>query len=100
MKEKSKTPMERLLVGAADDDEEEDIPAVNDAATAGVVRVTVDSGATRSVWPRRKLAAASGTKIEVYDEAVLEFEENGEWCGMRFVDSGCEEALGSGQCYD
>ena len=53
------------------------------------MRVTVDSGAARIVWPRRKkgvlrrkldkkpkLAAANGTKIEVYGEAVLEFEEN------------------------
>ena len=48
--------------------------------------VTVDSGAAKNVWPRSKkrvqrrrierkpkLAAANGTKIEVYGEAVLEF---------------------------
>ena len=71
-----------------DDDEEEDIAAVNHEANDGVVRVTVDSGVARSVWPRRKreccggkldkkpkLVAANWTKIEVYGEAVLEFEE-------------------------
>ena len=54
---------------------------------SGVVRVTVDSGAAKKVWPRNKkgvlrtkmerkpkLAAANGTKIEVYGEAVLDFE--------------------------
>ena len=66
----------------------------------GVVRVTVDSGAAKNVWPRSKkgvlrkkmerkpkLAAANGMKIEVYGEAVLEFEEGGRQCGMRFLDS-------------
>ena len=60
--------------------------------------MTVDSGAARSVWPREKkgvwrrkmtkkpkLAAANGTKIEVFGEAVLEFEEKGRNCGMRFL---------------
>ena len=87
-------------MGAVDDDEEEDIAAANDEANDGVVRGTVDTGAARSVWPRRKkgvlrrkldkkpkLAAANGTKIEVYGEVVLEFEENGKQCGMRFLDS-------------
>ena len=95
-----------LQVGAVDDDEEEDIAAVNDEANDGVVRVTVDSGAARSVWPRRKkgvlrrkldkkpkLAGANGTKIEVYGEAVLEFEENGKQCGMRFLDSDVKKPL-------
>ena len=53
-----KKKFRELQVGAVDDDEEEDIAAVNDAANDGVVRVTVDSGAARSVSPRRMLAAA------------------------------------------
>ena len=71
-----------------------------------VVRVTVDSGAARSVWPREKkgvwrrrmarkpkLAAANGTKIEVFGEAVLEFEEKGKDCGMRFLDCDVKKPL-------
>ena len=67
-------------MGAVDDDEEEDIAAVSDGANDGVVRVTVDSGAARSVWPRRingvlrrkldkkpKLAAANGMQIEALE---------------------------------
>ena len=49
-----KNKFAELQVGAVDDDEEEDIAAVNDEANDAVVRVTVDSGAARSVWPRRK----------------------------------------------
>ena len=40
-----------------------------------------------------KLAAANGTKIEVYGEAVLEFEEGGRQCGMRFLDSDVRKPL-------
>ena len=67
-----KNKFRELQVGAVDD-EEEDIAAVNDEANERVARVTVDIGAARSVWPRRKkgvlrrkldqkpkLAAASG----------------------------------------
>ena len=59
-----------------------------------MVRVTVDSGAAKNVWPRSKkgvlrrklekkpkLAAANGTKIDVYGEAVLEYEKR--WKAMR-----------------
>ena len=49
-----KNKFRELQVGAVDDDEEGDIAAVKDEADDGVVRVTVDSGAARSVWPRRK----------------------------------------------
>ena len=40
-----------------------------------------------------KLAAANGTKIEVYGEAVLQFEEKGKQCGMRFLDSDVKKPL-------
>ena len=95
-----KNEFRQLQVSAVDDDEEEDIAAVNDEANDWIVSVTVDSGAARSVWPRldlaalrrnlakkAKLAAASETKIEVHAEAVLEFEENRNQCGMRSRDS-------------
>ena len=42
-----------------------------------------------------KLAAANGTKIEMYGEAVLEFEEGGRQCGMRFLDSDVRKPLAS-----
>ena len=62
-----------------------------------MVRVAVDSGAAKSVWPRSQkgvlrrmekkpmLAAANGTKIEVYGETVLEFEMDGRQCGMNIL---------------
>ena len=71
-----------------------------------MVRVTVDSGAAKSVWPRNqkgvmrrrlakkpKLAAANGTKIEVYGGAVLEFEKDGRQCGIRLLDSDVRKPL-------
>ena len=74
-----------------------------------VVEVTVDSGAARSVWPRRKkgvrrqkiqgkkpkLAAANGTSIEVDGEALLEFKMSGKRCGMRFLDADVKKPLGA-----
>ena len=72
-----------------------------------VVEVTVDSGAGKSVWPRRKkgvrrnkiegrrpkLAAANGTEIEVDGEAVLEFIRQGRKCRMKFLDSDVKKPL-------
>ena len=57
----------------------------------GMVEITIDSGAAKSVWARKKgairkkiagrkptLMAASGMGIEVYGEAALDLEaENG-----------------------
>ena len=39
------------------------------------------------------LAAADGTKIDVYGEAVLEFKKGGKQCGMRFLDSDVKKPL-------
>ena len=74
-----------------ENEKEEVIGAIKAEEESGVVRVTVDSGAAKSVWPRSKkgvlrrnmnkkpkLAAANGTKIEVYGEALLEFEKDGK----------------------
>ena len=47
----------------------------------------------RKLDKKPQLAAANGTKIEVYGEAVLEFEENGKHCGMRFLDSDVKKPL-------
>ena len=87
-------------------EETEAIGAIKKEEEGGVVRVTVDSGAAKNVWLRSKkgvlrrkmeikpkLAAANGTKIEVYGEAVLEFEEGGRHCGMRFLDSDVRKPL-------
>jgi len=74
-----------------------------------IVEVTVDSGAARSVWPRRKkgvkrqkiqgkkpkLAAANGTCIEVDGEALLEFKMSGRRCGMKFLDADVKKPLGA-----
>ena len=67
----------------------------------------MDSGAARSVWPKRKkgvtrqkiqgkkpkLAAANGTSIEVQGEALLEFGLRGRRCGMKFLDAGVKKPL-------
>ena len=72
-----------------------------------VVEITVDSGAARSVWPKRKkgvtrqkiqgkkpkLAAANGTSIEVQGEALLEFGLRGRRCGMKFLDADVKKPL-------
>ena len=86
----------------------EEIGAIRAEEDSGVVRVTVDSDAAKNVWPRnkrgvlrgkmdkkQKLAAAKGTKIEVYGEAVLEFEKGGRQIGMRFLDSDVKKHLAS-----
>jgi hypothetical protein len=86
--------------------EAEAIGAIKKEEESGVVRVTVDSGAAKNVWPRNKkgalrrkmetkpkLAVANGTKIEVYGAAVWEFEEGGRQCGMRFLDSDVRKPL-------
>ena len=91
-----------------EDEKEEAIGAIKAEEESGVVRVTVDSGAAKSVWPRSKkgvlrrkmvkkpkLAAANGTKIEVYGEAVLEFEKDGKQCGVSFLDSDVRKPLAS-----
>ena len=67
-----------MQAGALEDNEEDDIAAVNGEANDGVVRVMVDSGAARSVPKRKldkkpKLAAANGTRIEAHGEAIFEF---------------------------
>ena len=73
-----------------------------------VVEVTIDSGASKSVWPRSKggvrrrclkhvpkLAAANGTDIEVDGEAVLEFVQGKTNCEMRFLDAEVKKPLGA-----
>ena len=73
----------RFAMLAEDDDEKEDIMTIN-AVTEEVVEVTIDSGASRSVWPmtkkgvhrsplrkKVKLAAANGTDILVKGDAEL-----------------------------
>ena len=75
---------------------------------AEVVEVTVDSGASRSVWPRKmkgvvrtrgttqvKLAAANGTPIQVDGEAALHFRRGRRQCAMKFLDADVKRPLGS-----
>ena len=72
------------------------------------VEVTIDSGASRSVWPRKKcgvqrtkskktvkLAAANGSPIEVDGDALLQFERGGRRCAMRFLDADVKRPLGA-----
>ena len=91
----------RFDVLEVEEEDEEDI--------GEVVEVTMDSGAARSVWPRRKkgvkrqkiqgkkpkLAAANGTCIEVDGEALLEFKMSGRRCGMKFLDADVKKPLGA-----
>jgi len=98
--------------GDEEDGEEEAIGGIgaeDDEEANEVVEITVDSGASRSVWPRRKkgvtrakmvgkkprLQAANGTHIEVEGEAVLEFEMGGKKCGMKFLDADVKKPLGA-----
>ena len=90
-----------------EEDPEEEINQVD--VVSEMVEVTVDSGAARSVWPRKKkgvrrqkiqgkkpkLAAANGTDIEVDGEAVLEFDNHGRRCGMKFLDVDVKKPLGA-----
>ena len=89
----------------------EEVNEVNEAGRAegvnGMVGITVDSGAARSVWPKKKrgvkrrdirgqkpkLAAANGTNIEVQGEALLEFDLRGRKCGMKFLDADVRKPL-------
>ena len=82
--------------------EAEEVPEVD-----GIVEVTVDSGAARSVWPKEKgwvqrkdiqgvkprLVAANGTDIEVVGEALLQFDVKGRKCQMKFLDADVKKPL-------
>jgi hypothetical protein len=95
-----------------DMDDEEEIGSVDEQKEGEVnevVEITVDSGASRSVWPRKKkgvtrsklvgkkprLQAANGTNIEVDGEAMLEFQMGGKKCGMKFLDADVKKPLGA-----
>ena len=81
-----------------------------DDFVGGVIEVTVESGASKSVAPRGmkglqrkntckealpKLHAANGTNIQVDSEAVVEFEKDGKKCGMKFLEADVRKPLGS-----
>ena len=100
----------RFTVFAVDerDEEEEEIGEVKESD--GTVVITIDSGAAKSVWPKRKkgvmrrsivgrkprLMAANGTEIAVYGEAMLDFEADGGGKGsMRFLDADVKKPLGA-----
>ena len=97
-------------------DEEEEVMVIGEVAeadvetevVAGVVEVMVDSGASKSVWPREmsgvsrrkggagvKLAAANGSPIKVEGEASLHFRAGGRKCTMNFVDVDVRRPLGA-----
>ena len=75
---------------------------------AGVVEVMVDSGASKSVWPKAmggvartrrnvgvKLAAANGSPIKVEGDAALHFQTGGRKCTMNFLDADVRRPLGA-----
>ena len=76
------------------------------------VEVTVDSGASQSVWPRRtkgvrryyekppKLIAANGTAIPAYVRAVLGFQRGGVKGEMKFWDTDFKKLLGAFSAID
>ena len=107
-----KNKFRELQMGAVDDDEEEDIAAVNYEANDGVVSATVDSGAARSVWPRRKgvlrrklgqeAQARSGERDEDRSVRRSRFTVRREREALRDEVSGQrrEETFGGGQCHE
>ena len=89
------------------DEDEEEVSTIN-AVLDATVEVTVDSGASKSVWPSSKggvkrsklkkpvrLAAANGTEIAVMGEAELEFVRAGRTCSMKFLDANVKRPLAS-----
>ena len=89
------------------DIEEEFINEVHDKDEMEV-EVTIDSGASRSVWPRGKrgvqrvkkdtgvrLAAANGTPIGVEGVATLNWKKEGKRKSMGFLDADVRRPLGS-----
>ena len=99
------------IFGVDEEEAEEEMIGQVEEDIQEVVEVTIDSGAARSVWPRKKktagvvrrklagrtpkLKAANGTEIQVDGEAVLNFEFNGRKCGMTFLDSDVKKPLGA-----
>ena len=96
------------LIGEVREEEAEE--EVNDVGSevGEVVEVTIDSGASRSVWPktkrgvvrrkggeRVKLAAANGSPIEVSGEAALHIRRGKRKCAMRFLDADVRRPLGA-----
>ncbi len=81
--------------------------AINESANA-VVQITVDSGASKSVWPMTrkgvtrtkskkniKLVAANGTSIAVKGDAELRFQgPSGNRRSMKFLDADVKKAIG------
>ena len=88
-----------MMIGAVEEVGEE----------VGMVEVVLDSGANRSVWPRKRggvtrkklegkvpnLCAANGTKIEVEGEALLKFKKGKKLMGMKFLDADVQKPLGA-----
>ena len=101
----------RFAVLSVEEEEDEAVDMVGNSEDEDrkddLVEVTVDSGASRSVWPRRKggvqrkkiaekpkLVAANGTEITVDGEAVLEFRKHGgKKCALKFLDADVKKPL-------
>ena len=93
-------------IGEADEEDDEIGEVMEDEDE---VEITIDSGAAKSVWPRKKkgvrrqkivgrkpkLQAANGTEIAVDGEAVLEFVVGGKQGSMKFLDSDVKKPLGA-----
>ena len=97
----------RFAVLATEEEDDEEIGTIN-AVMDTTVEVTVDSGASKSVWPASKggvkrsklkkpvkLAAANGTEIAVLGEAELEFRRSGRACSMKILDANVKRPLAS-----
>ena len=85
-----------------EDDEPGEVNAVEKKVTFAKSEdneITVDSGASRNVWPKQrkeggkiseaagnpKLMAANGTAIPISGEKVVKFANNGRKCAMKFL---------------
>ena len=99
---------EEELIGETRGREGEEEESEEEGQVGEVVEVTIDSGASRSVWPRRrrgvtrtkgdmgvKLAAANGSPIEVVGEAALHFRRGDRKCAMKFLDADVKRPLGA-----
>ena len=102
-------PLETQNKFSALDEEENEqlVECINGVEMAQeVVEVTVDSGASKSVWPMKKkgvvrckrnkqikLAAANGSPIHVEGDATLNFKRGDRNCAMKFLDADVKRPL-------
>ena len=85
--------------GALQQKDDEEPGEINNVANGEEDEITVDSGASRNVWPKQrkeggkitaatgspKLVAANGTDIPISGEKIVKFVNGGRKCAMKFL---------------